>query len=37
MKKKVLPSVNALISRRNPAVEVLNYTKTFIVLMTEDK
>lgn len=35
--KKVLPPVNALISKRNPAAEVPNYTKTFIVLMTEDK
>lgn len=37
MMKKVLPPVNALIRRRNPAAEVPNYTKTFIVLMTEDK
>lgn len=35
--KKVLPPLNDLISKRNPAVAVSNYTKTFIVPMKEDR
>lgn len=35
--KKILPPLNDLISKRNPAVAVSNYTKTFIVPMKEDK
>lgn len=35
--RKVLPPVNVLISKRNPAVEVPGYTETVIVLVTEDK
>lgn len=35
--KKTLPPLNDLISKRNPAVAVSNYTKTFIVPMEEDK
>lgn len=35
--KKILPPLNDLISQRNPAVDVSNYTKTFIVPVKEDK